>query len=173
MAPHETNHWGRRPFVVFKALDKVNKAPICVEPRPSKSCLKTANIYAEPKSCLLVSTVYNTFSYQNFPHKTPTELPKHVHFRLTSDNPIHAKRPSSFPEFNLGFTYVWGFNPSEKLLYQIAIPTTKQPELNDTSPWSDKCTNELYEVAPKLSEDQEDKMDTGEPYVTVTRPFMY
>ena len=66
-----------------EALTKINKSPICVEPQLLKSCLKTANITQEPDMCFVVSTISSTISYQMCSHKTPTELPKHVHFRLT------------------------------------------------------------------------------------------
>ena len=79
-----------------EALYKVDKSQICVEPQPLESCLKTANINTELQCCPLVTAICNTFSCQEFSHKTLTELPKHVHFRLISDDPIHVKRPSSF-----------------------------------------------------------------------------
>ena len=63
-----------------------------------------------------------------FSQRTPIELPKHVHFRLTLDDPTHAKRPSSFPEFDFRFTYILGFNLSDDLLYQIAVPLSIEPE---------------------------------------------
>ena len=36
------------------------------------------------------------FLWEVFLQNSP-KLPKHVHFRLSSDDPIYVKRPSSFP----------------------------------------------------------------------------
>ena len=83
-----------------EALDELINPLICAEPQPLKSCLKAASINLELESSSLVLTTCNNSSCQKFSHKIPTDLPKHVHFRLTSDDSIHAKRPSSFLEFD-------------------------------------------------------------------------
>ena len=67
-----------------EALNNVYEAPICVEPQLLKSCLKPPSATQEPRNCSLVAVIYNTFSCQIPPHKTPNELPKYVHFRLSS-----------------------------------------------------------------------------------------
>ena len=152
---------------ISEALNKVNKSLIFPKPKPLKGCLKTANINPEPEGCSLLSTICNTFSCQKFSHKFPTESLKHVHFILTSDDPIHAKRPSSFSES----ACIPEFDLSDKLLYQIAVPlsTESEPKSDDHYPWSDGLSDELYyEVAAQFSEkEQENKMDTSEPPATL------
>ena len=86
------------------------------------------NINPEPEECYLDSAICNIFSCQKFFYKTATELPKHVNFRLTSDEPIHANRPSSFPEFDFKSTYKPEFVSSEELIYQITVPLSTEPE---------------------------------------------
>ena len=51
-----------------------------------------------------------------------------MHFRLAADDPIHVKRPTSLLEFNFKYTYMPGFDPSDKLLYQIIMPVLTDPE---------------------------------------------
>ena len=61
----------------------------------------------ELENCSLVTVICNTFSCKKqLSLRTPTELPKHIHFRLHSDDPVCAKIPSSFPDFDLKSTYV-------------------------------------------------------------------
>ena len=100
--------------------------------------------------------------------KTPSGLPKHIHFRLASYDPILAKRPSSFPDFNYEATYISGFDPSDKFLYQVTLLLTTKPKtrLDDTCWWSKELSDEpLHEIATQLSKkdkDQEDLMNTSE-----------
>ena len=54
------------------------------------------NTKQEPASCSLVVVIYNTFYCQRFHNKTPTELPKQVHFRLFSDDLIPCTNPLCF-----------------------------------------------------------------------------
>ena len=74
-----------------EALDEADKPPICVEPRLLKRCLRSIGVKQK-----LVTTICKTFSHQKLSHKTTAELPKHVHFRISLDNPLSVKRPSPF-----------------------------------------------------------------------------
>ena len=57
-----------------EALHNVHKPPICVQPKPIKSCLKTINIDSEPKGCSLASTICSIFPFQKmFSCKTPQD----------------------------------------------------------------------------------------------------
>ena len=80
---------------------------------------------------------------------------------------LFTLRPSSFPELDFKSTLIAGFDPSNELLYQIAVTFLTEPESksDDSCPWSDEIKDELqYEVAAQFSdEEQEDKMDTSEP----------
>ena len=139
---------------ITEVLDKINKPQICVEPSPLKSFLKTTNIIQEPDMCSLVSSKCKTFSSPKISHKTLTELHKHLHFRLISDDHIHVKRPSSFPEFDFGSTYMPRFKHSANLLYQstVSISTEPEPISDDQCPWSDELSNELLNEVAALTD---------------------
>ena len=49
----------------------------------------------EPESCSLVGVIDDIFPARSSLIQNPAELSKHVHFRLSSDDPICVKRPSS------------------------------------------------------------------------------
>ena len=40
-----------------------------------------------------------------------------------------VQRPLSFLEFDFKSTYIPGFDPSDKFLYQITVPLSTEPEL--------------------------------------------
>ena len=94
-----------------------------------KELSKTTNVKQELESSSLVANICNIFAYQKFSHETPTELPKHVHFRLTLDKAIHAKRPNFFLKSDFELTYMVGFDQSDNLFYQMAVlmSTEKEP----------------------------------------------
>ena len=76
---------------------------------------------------------------------------------LASGEPIHAKRPSSFLEFNFKSYYMPGFDLPDKLLYKIAVPlsTELESKSDDMWPWSNKLIDELfYEVAAQFSDEK-------------------
>ena len=56
------------------------------------------------------------------------------------------KRPSSFLEFDLESTYMPGFDLSDVLLYQIAmpLPTEPGPKSDDTYPWAEELLMDFY-----------------------------
>ena len=68
-----------------------------------------------------------------------------MQFKLILDGLIHAKRPSSFLEFGFESTYMPGFGPSDKLLYQITVSmsTEKEPISDDVCPWLDEISDKL------------------------------
>ena len=75
--------------LIAEALDSVHKLPICAEPRPLKSCLKTANMDLEVKGCSFAPTICSIFPCQEkFSRKKPLGLPKYVCLRLAADDPI-------------------------------------------------------------------------------------
>ena len=120
---------------------------------------------------VLLSQPYRTlFLVKRFLTK-PTELSKHVHFRLPSDNPIHMKSSSSFLEFDFASTNVLGFNLSDKLLYQLAVPmsTEEEAQPSDTYSSSDAQLNEiLYGTATQFTDEEwEVKMNTNEPPTSI------
>ena len=55
------------------------------------------------------------------------DLPKHVHFSLSSDDPVHAKRTYTFLEFHFKTIYVSQFDPTDQYLYQVTVPTVADP----------------------------------------------
>ena len=67
-----------------------------------------------------------------------------------------------------------GSDLSNKLLYQITVPSSTEPEQNsdDTWPRSEDFSHDLlYELAVQLShEEQEERMDTSEPPATLLQP---
>ena len=132
------------------------------------------SICQEPKSCSLVATMCSTFSYLKVSCKTLTELPKHLHFWTTLDDPIYATRPSSFLKFDFKSTYMPLFNPSDEPLHQITVPmlTEKEYISDDVCSWSDELCNELlYEVAAWLSDEEwENKLNTYEIPATLLQP---
>ena len=111
-----------------EALDNVHKRPICAEPKTLKYCLNTTNIDSEPERYSLASTICSIFFFRKFLQK-PTGLPTHVHFRLAADDPIWAKRPLSFQEFEFKSTYIPEFDPSYELWYQITVHSTTNQTL--------------------------------------------
>ena len=60
--------------------------------------------------------------------KTSAELPNHVHFRVSSDDRLHVKGPSSFFTFDFNSAYVCGFNPLDQLLCKVAVPVSSEKE---------------------------------------------
>ena len=174
MALHWTYHQRRRTLILLTlhGWSLGQSKPLCVEKWPLKNCLKPTSTKWEPESCSLVVAICDTFSCQKFSHKTYADFPKHVHFGLSSYDPICVKRPASFPELDFKSTYISRFNPSGQLLYHIAVPTITQeePRPDDTCFWSNAPSDELllYEVTAQFwDEEQEDKMNTSEPPVTV------
>ena len=83
---------------------------------------------------------------QKISHKTPAGLPEHLHFRLTSDGPIHLRRPSSLPEFDSKSMYMPGLDPPDEVLYQVKVPmpTEKEQIFDDACPSSDELSTEFY-----------------------------
>ena len=96
-----------------ESLNNVHKPPICADMKPLRSYLEPVIIDLESKGCSLASTICNIFPCQKkmFSCQTLSGLPKHVHFRLLANDPIHVNRNLSFLEFNFESTYIPGFDP--------------------------------------------------------------
>ena len=83
-----------------EALDIFHKLPLCAEPKPLKSCLKSSNMDPELKGFLLASTISSIFPCQKrLLRKNPSGLPKLIYFRLTTDDPTRVKSPISSQNF--------------------------------------------------------------------------
>ena len=79
------------------ALENINQSLQGVESQLLKSCLKSVNIGKEPNRCSMLASMCRNLSCQKYFIKTPDEVIKHLHFRLSSNDSASAKRPHHLP----------------------------------------------------------------------------
>ena len=85
-----------------ETLDKVNESPICVEASQMRRAAYILPVLNRNLKVALWSQQLCPFLCQNCSPKVPVKIPKHVYFRLSSDDPICMEIPLSFVRFSFG-----------------------------------------------------------------------
>ena len=75
----------------------------------------------EAEICFSMTSISNALSCKEYSPKTPNDMIKHVHFRLSSDDPVITKRPLLFLDFVCHSTYILGTDPSDAMLSIIVV----------------------------------------------------
>ena len=108
--------------------------------------------------CSLMATICKTFCCKEYSNQTPNDLIKHVHFsRHSLDDTARVRRPTSFPDFDWHSTYIPGMDPSDELLYQVAVlvPDKEQSWQNLTTLWPEQPSDKSQYEATTMFSDEE------------------